>query len=643
MKKIYTSKPLTSEHTLNATFKNHNGRNYICTTVSGRPAILNIYDIDSGKVEKSFELDDSLNCWNHLTGEDGRLYLMSYGKLYRYDFETEEFKSYGCVCEGEGECFAVAPDGQGNIYFGSCPGGKIIRYGIYDETFEDLGQVAPGVSYVRAIGCHNGYIYCGVKGDSLLAFYKINAANPNEKEEIKIPVDSEYYPRGLRWIYTFTVAGDKIIMHNKADGICPLLVYDTVKGDFDDTGYKGDFPGLFSSPEKNGKSYFINEGKLMEINLSDGKVSESDFPEMECKNSPYIDFIEDKKSGRKLMAALDIVSCSVVLIDLENKSYETIKLNPEKGRYYIQSLEAGDYKNGDNGIYISAYCGDRAVRYDTVTGETKEIVLGQAEGMTFYNGMQYMGIYPGNVLYSYDFKDPSNTPTLIGKMSEYQDRPFAMCSGDGYVFMGSVPDYGVRGGDIVCYNIETGENKVIKKPVKEQSVIGLCYHEGILYGSTSVWGGLGAIPHSEAAVVFRYSLKEDKMFDCFVPEIPGIEHPTWIGEIEVDADGRVWAVTGNTLFEIDFSKEKVLSHITFEEYKYSQIKHRWRPTYIRFGNDGTLYTNIKGIRAVNRETLEHKKLTEENDVFLFALDREDRVCYAVNNEFYILEKEEELF
>lgn len=643
MKKVYASKPVASEHTLNAAFKNHNGRNYICTTVSGSPAILNIYDLDCGRAEKSFELPGSLNSWNHLIGEDGRLYVMTYARLYRYDFSTGEFKSFGCVCEGEGECFAVTGDGKGNIYFGSCPGGKIIRFGIYDESFTDLGQVAPGVSYVRSIAYHNGYIYCGVKGDSVLAFYKIDAENPSFKQEIPVPLDEEYYPGGLRWLYTFSVAGDKIIIHTKADGICPLLVYDIVKERFVDTGYKGDFPGLFSSPEKNGKSYFINEGRLMEIELKSGRVSEADFPEIDCCKTMSVDFIKDGASGKEVMAVMDNVTCSVVLIDLEDKSWKKLKLNPEKGRYYIQSVEAGDYENGDNGIYIGAYCGDRSVRYDVVTGEETEIVLGQPEGMTSYNGIQYMGVYPGNMLYSYDCKKPLEEPVLIGKMATVQDRPFAMCSGDGCIFMGTVPDYGIRGGDIVVYNTVTGENLVINEPVKEQSIIGICYRDGIIYGSTSVWGGLGSNPDDKPACVFRYSLLEGKMLNCFVPEIPGIENPTWIGEIELDEEGRVWAVTGNTLFEIDFSGEKVLSHITFAEYTYSRTSHRWRPTYIRFGKSGILYTNINGIRAVNKETLEHKKLTEEDEVFLFALDRDERIYYAVDNNFYILKKEEEIF
>jgi len=641
MKKIYSSRPVVSEHTLNAAFKKYNGKNFVCTTASGSPAILNIYNMDEDKIEASFELDGSLNCWNHIIGPDGRLYADTYGKLYRYDFSSGEFKKLGVICEGEGECFAVDSDGKENLYFGSCPGGKIIRFNIYEEKFYDYGCIAEGISYIRSLSYLNGYLYCGVKGDSVLGFYKIEANNPENKKEIPVPSNAEYYPDGLKWIYTSRAVGDKIIIHTKANGISPLLIYDTVKEEFVDTGFRGNFPGLYSSPERNGKSYFISEGKLMEADIKSGKIDESDFPLIDCLGSPSVDFITDTVSGRELMAILDNRDASVLLLDIEGKTFERKKLMLETGRYYIQSVEAGDFKNGDTGIYISGYCGDRAVRYDTLSGELRTIMLEQAEGMIGYNGVQYFGIYPGNRLYSYNHKCDNEKPVFLGKMSSDQDRPFAMCAGDGKIFMGTVPDYGLRGGDIISYDISTAGEKVFCKPMGEQSIIGLSWYKGKLYGSTSVWGGLSAIPDASPAKIFIFDPESGKTVKAVVPEIPGITHPTWIGGIVAVDEDTVWAVTGNTLFKYDFEKEKTLAHISFGEYTYSNVKHRWRPTYIRFDSKGNLYTNINGIQLVNPDTLEHKRITEEEEVFLFTLDGKSRICYAIDSNFYILDNTEE--
>lgn len=638
MEKINLGKPISSEHTLNAVFKNHDGRNYICTTVSGSPAVLNIYDLDNDVVKSSFEFyPGSLNSWNHIINTDGKLYVMSYGRFYRYDFSTDELKSYGVLLHGENECFTMDNDEEGNLYLASCPGGKVIRFNIEDESIEDLGQVAPGVSYVRSISYLNGYLYCGVKGDSLLGFYKINAANPSEKYKIQVPEDKEYYPDGLQWIYTSKAVGDKIIIHCKANGICPLLIYDTINETFVDTGYKGNFPGLYVSPERDGKCYFINKGKLMEINVANGKVKESDFPECASNNSLSINFIRDTETGREFLAVLNNENTSVEYLDLIAGTRKMQKLKLEKAKYYIQTLELGDYINGDNGIYISGYCGNRAVRYDIDTGNITDLVLEQAEGMIGYKGKQYFGTYPGNILHVYDFKSDSNIPTRIGAMSEKQDRPFAICAGDGNIFMGTVPEYGLRGGDLIIYNVEGETIRVVKSPVAEQSIISLCYSDGLLYGSTSAWGGLSAIPDVNPAKVFIYDVYRDKMIKIFTPKIADINHPTWIGSIVKDKNNILWAVTGNTLFSLDAETEKVLNTVRFGDYTYSQSKHRWRPTYIRFDSKGNLYTNILGIKKVDLRTLEYEHITEEDEVFLFTIDKNDNIYYAVDSNFYKLE------
>ena len=638
MAKKFLGQPIVSEHTLNAAFNNYNGRNYICTTVSGAPPKLNIYNLDEDKVEASFDLYGALNSWNHKINADGNLYVVACGQFYRYDFSLNEFKDYGKI-NGSTECFVMDNDEDGNIYMGSCPNGNIYKYDIKEDKIYDLGNITPEAVYVRSLSYHNGYLYCGVKGEDFLEFYKINSNNPNEKKVIPVPSDFEYYPNGLDWIYTSTAVGNKIIIHCKADKICPLLIYDTDKEEFVSTGYKGNFPGLFVSPKKDGKSYFACDGNLMEIDIISGKVKQSDFPKIRSKQSVSIDFIKDVSGKENILAILDNKNASVELINLKTRTSFTKKLNLDKATYYIQTMESGDFKNGDNAVYLSAYCGDNAVRYDVEKKEYKNIRIGQCEGMIGYRGKQYMGVYPHNELYIYDNNTNMDIPEKKGTMSYGQDRPFAMCAGDGYIFMGTIPDYGKRGGDIVIYDVTSGKNKIIKMPVKEQSIIGLQYNRGLIYGSTSAWGGLGAKPCTDDAKIFIYDIEKNCVTESFTPDIPGITNPTWIGSIKLDGNGNLWGVTGNTLFLLDLKTKKVIKHITFGDYTYSKIRHRWRPTYIRYDSKGNLFVNILGIHKVDTKTMEYTRVTKEtDDVFLFTLDKEDNIYYAVDNNFYTIER-----
>lgn len=639
MKHKYIGQPIASEHTLGGAFKCFNGTNYLCTTVSGVPPKLNIYNLDDNKVEMSFDLEDGLNSWNHRINADGNLYVVSSGRFYKYDFSENKFYKYGKI-PGCGESFVMDNDEKGNMYIGSCPGGNIYKYDIEKDEIYDMGKVTDEAVYVRSISYLNGYLYCGIKGDNYLSLYKISIDDPSKKYNIPLPEDKEYYPEGLRWVYTSTVIGEKIVFHCKGEDLCPLLIYDTKKEAFIDTGYKGNFPGLFVSPIINSKSYFVCDGQLMEIDAVTGRISQCDFPFIECPDTKVIGTVKDKLTGKTLLALFNTLDVSVIYINLEEKKTYKKRLNLEKSAYYIQSLEYGDYNNQDNAVYLSAYCGDDAVRYDIETGLFENIKVGQCEGMLGFNGKQYMGVYPHCELYIYDRKKSSNQPQYVGKMSKGQDRPFAMCAGDGCVFMGTVPDYGKRGGDIIIYNTENGTCDVISTPVSEQSIIGLQYDNGLLYGSTSVWGGLGSVPDECDAKIFIYDLKSNCLRDIFTPEIPGIEHPTWIGSVKIDNEGNLWGVTGNTLFLINIETKKVLKYITFGNYTYSRVRHRWRPTYIRFDKKGYLYTNILGIQKVNVNTMEYEKITkEEDDVFLFTIDSSDNIYYAVDNNFYLIESE----
>ncbi|MBE7021197.1 MAG: hypothetical protein E7411_07180 [Ruminococcaceae bacterium] len=639
MTKKFLGCPIKSVHTLNAAFTAYKGTNYVITTVSGVPAILNIYDLDSHRVKASFELQDSLNCWNHIVNTDGNVYLVSAGVLFRYKFDDNTLKNYGRLFE-ERECFVADNDDKGNIYIGSSPGGKVIKYDIRKDTVEDMGQVIPGATYVRSLSYHNGYIYCGVKGDSILKFIKINISDFSDKKEISLPEFSDGYLSELNWIYTSKTIEDKIIIHCKSEKGCPLLIYDTLKEKFIDGGYRGNFPGLYPSPQKDGRCYFVDEKILKEINIDSGEVSETDIRTLNVKNSVSSAFLIHKKTGAEVLTILDNNNGAVEFIDLANKKVWSEKLDLCNGTYYIQSLEAGDFKNSDNGIYLSGYCGDNAVRYDIDSKALTDIRVGQCEGMIGYEGIQYMGVYPGNILYRYNFKENKEKPALIGKMSEKQDRPFAMCAGDGMVFMGTVPDYGLRGGDIIIYDTKTGTNKVIKAPVPQQSIISLCYRDGILYGSTSVWGGLSATPDKEPAKVFMFDVNKMEMIKTFTPVFDENLAPGWIGGVYYDKD-FLWAVTGNTLMCVDIDKEQVIKYATVDDYTYSQVRHRWRPTYIRKDSRGRIYANILGIHRFNKETMEFERITEETDgVFLFTFDGKDNIYYAVENKFYLIEAEE---
>ena len=174
-----------------------NGDDYFYTTSSGTPAVFSAYNIDDREVVARHELTGTNTCWKHIVDSNHNVYLMSDITLFRYDPFQDTMTNLGKVWRTESRSFVLTKDENDNIYIGTYPGGKVIKYDPVKDEYSDLGTVEPGSKYVRSLAYHNGYLYAGVKGDGLLGkFYKINASNPSEKIYYPFPdntvVDPNY-------------------------------------------------------------------------------------------------------------------------------------------------------------------------------------------------------------------------------------------------------------------------------------------------------------------------------------------------------------------------------------------------------------------------------------------------------------------
>ena len=87
----------------------------------------------------------------------------------------------------------------------------------------------------------------------------------------------------------------------------------------------------------------------------------------------------------------------------------------------------------------------------------------------------------------------------------------------------------------------------------------------------------------------------------------------------------VWGAVNGRIFALDPDSLEVVAHrdIYPEVKRYSQ----WRPAYLRWGNDGLLYTNVGGrLTVINPATLDHLSLNERSA--FVALDRDGNIFYA---------------
>ncbi|MBE7021194.1 MAG: hypothetical protein E7411_07165 [Ruminococcaceae bacterium] len=616
------------------------------TTINGTPAVFNVYDITKGELIASHAMANSKNVWCHLVNPvNGNVYIIGNSNLYEYNPSSDTMTDLGDFSSTEGASFTGACDENGNVYIGTTTNAKIIKYNINDKKFHDMGPVTQGAVYVRSLNYLSGYLYAGIKGDGFVKFYKININDFSDKEEIPLPRSGDYdssVMSSVNWVYSGTVIGNKIALYVHTASKYILLVYDTVNEEFVETGYSGGFKGLYTSPVKDGKSYFFGDGKIKYIDVNTGLVYGLD---INTGSDAIYGASWIEKDGKEKLTVVNSKNGNLIYYDLDSgeKSEDINSADLTTTFYPIQSVEAGDFKNGDDGIYLGSYAGTSSLRYDVSEGTKLIFPTSQIEGMTYCDGIQYMGMYTKAGLYKFDHKKSpgSNNPEYLGRIGTNQDRPFALCAGDGKVFAGTIPDYGYLGGEIGIYDISSDTLTSSGVIIENQSIMSLAYKDGYIYGSTTVWGGLSSTPDvSTPAKIFKYNPETNEVVWTFTPELNSISDPLWIGSVAFDKNGKLWAVSGNTLFSMDVDTKEIRAEIRFADYTFSTTSHQWRPIYIRFDGNGNLYTNIASIQIVNVDNPGDRislKDVINKAVHLFTLDPDGNIYYANSNELLFLE------
>lgn len=648
--KVYVDSPLPSAQALHALYAEVDGKDYMFTSSSGTPAVLNVYNLDENKLVATHKLKGTKNIWFHLMNVDGNVYIASKGYFFRYNPRTDELKDYGYIAASEviGDIYVFDHDEEGNIYMGCCGDGEIIKYNITTDDFTYMGKVASEYDdYIRTISYINGNIYCGIKASDYVGLWRINVNNPSDREEIPLPKNDAYYDVDLlQWIYSSMVVKDKLIIYAKEKTVSPMLVYDTTNKEWMDIGFTGSFKGYFVSPERDGKCYFTSKGYMYALNTQTWKVENLDWQVETNDNTIAAGWVTLENNPEHLnpvFVTLDSQTSQPIYYDVEKKErFKLPQIELKGAAFIIQSIVAGDYKNGDDSFYIGSYLGETSARYNLKSKNFEIYNINQTEGMYGQDGKMYFGTYTKANFHEYDPNKPINERLKWkGQVKPNQDRPFAL-TGDGKnkVWLGTIPDYGYLGGALAEYDVNTEKMIVYSNIINNQSIISLTYRDGLIYGTTSVFGGLSSTPDfTNPAKIFVFDTKEGKVIKQFTPKIPGVEKPFWIGSIAFDKNGKLWFATGGHLCSIDIDTQEIIDNFKFMDYEYSTTTHTWRPYYIRFDSEGRLYVNINGIQIVDVDTLKTQNLVDDVGgikVHLFDLDKDDNIYFVSTSEFWVL-------
>lgn len=223
---------------------------------------------------------------------------------------------------------------------------------------------------------------------------------------------------------------------------------------------------------------------------------------------------------------------------------------------------------GPNGeVFISAMQSTKAAMYIPDEEEFYTFPMGQAGTLLPYKDQMYFGVYPGAKLFAYDPNLPisEHNPTLLFSAGKAQDRFIYGTTGNKKLYLPTMPDYGELGGALVVFDPHCIHKEKAfqthRHIVHNQSVISVAYQNGLVYGSTSIMGGIGTEPTEEEAKIFIWDTTKDKILKDFTLTLPGLNKPKAIGGLQFGNDGLLWGGVEGFVFALHPETHQVEKYI----------------------------------------------------------------------------------
>lgn len=441
-----------------------------------------------------------------------RLYLSTGGSLFVWDATTPNaILAVGKVAEAS-TLYELQIDSHGNVWGGTYPLGAPFRYDPKSKKIQVFNRVATDTDYVRQLIIdQHDQVWLGT-GSRNPRIYMHSTTTPNTRIEIPLPE-----PMESGFVTSLSLIGNFI----------SVSVSDTAEQyllDVESRKWAGKFERVWSrrlvatgEPATAPDQFFtITDQKLFATNVNTrddmllGQLAEGS-PLNLFKAQEQIHIFSQDSQGLKV-EIFDLVSRKTL-------SIRRIELSP--GAMSIHSLLA----TADGNLCLGAFMGEGLGILNPTTGKSwsspeSSTLINQIEGMIQFSSNQlYVGSYgyADIICVEMNNKDSSRRFQRIARLDQQynQSRPFAWASNSGFVFFGTVPDYGASGG--VIGQIDAHSNQIAwvldgegAGFVEGHSIIGLAADDQFLYGTTSVRNGYGIPDTPGPAKIFKMDLKTKK-------------------------------------------------------------------------------------------------------------------------------------
>ncbi len=596
------------------------GRQLVYTVVRGNPARLLGYTIDTRQMILNEALPGTDGAWDMTVSSDGWLYVPgAKGMLYRHLPGTNTVENLGLVLPGQTSVWNLAAGKNGEMFGATYPGCRVFRYHP-DDGFIDVGNgpLVETENYVRSLAYYEktGKLYAGVGSHAELI--ELDPETGSKKSILPREFKEKEFVYSLEIIKGSSGVDRMLTLITNGSF---TLVYNLQTGKFDYQIDEMDMKAV-SQTDESGRIYYTFRSGLYSRDLS--KPQQAPVKLYDKAGSANAMLIRDNK--------LYILNSDAILLikDLENGEIKSGKLNIPGQPISIQSIMKGP----DGRIWSGGYLAGGHAAYDPQTNKlTSYPGLHQTEGMTVKDQFIYFGIYPKGQMYEYntakEWDIKKSNPRFLGQIPD-QSRPFAVVNEklSGKIFFGMVPEYGKLGGALVSYDPRKQDLKSYGTVIPDQSLVSLISINGMLWGGTSVSGGLGVMPSTRVAKLFSWNVQEGRKAEEIVP----VEGAYAITCLIKGPDGNIWGMAGGTLFIFDPVSRKVLKKK--EIYPTPVLKsHVWRDAFLILHPSGMIYgSGGNQLFRIDPDTLHVEILTRPAS--LLAMDNQGRIYFHRSAELW---------
>lgn len=558
-----------------------------------------VIDVLTAKVVKTIPMPGVEGAWAIETASDGSVYIGTHydGSLYQYAPGGDHLVNLGRLGE-ETHVWSLAAGADGKIYAGTYPNGSVFEYDPAADQIRLLGRMHPTERYVRSLAYNPdlNVLYAGV-GGSEAHLYKIDL-DTGAKEELLsqlIPEDQASYD----FTYSLGYALGKLFVRvNKPD---QLLIVDAATDAleyYDPTVTISMGQNTLAVKPGDDSTIYFGGYRLYAYDLNSQTFTQNVYPNGATWASFYdADFMElnhPEWPGVTLVGATE--KGKLLLVDLDSGKMETAQVDNFGSPVLIQSLSTGF----DGNIYIGGYLG--ATGFISYRPETDDYTplreFGQVEKAASVGDKLYIGTYGNARIHEYDPSQPWSAGTNPRRVAELishgQDRPFALVGVDeqNKLYIGSVADYGTHQGALAIYDTVSGSIEVYDDIVQDQGIVSLAYHDGMIYGGTTIYGGLGTSgPAADEAKLFVFDTQtKQKVFET--APAPGRQV---VSGLTVGPDGHIWGVAEDHIFKFDPDTRQFVYNASHLGRYPASTGTVWVDAFLELGVDGNIYgTNRRG-------------------------------------------------